>query len=75
MSQYIDAIYDDGVLKPLVPLSLPDKTRVTLTVNTKLADSSKSSPPDQWERLVLGLAMDCGISLPDSAVSSEGLYE
>ena len=32
-------------------------------------------PQDEWERRLLGLAKDCGVSLPDSAVSSEGLYE
>jgi predicted DNA-binding antitoxin AbrB/MazE fold protein len=37
MIQHIDAIYDDGVLKPLVPLSLPDKARVKLTVETQTA--------------------------------------
>jgi predicted DNA-binding antitoxin AbrB/MazE fold protein len=35
MSQQIDAIYDNGVFKPLVPLSLPDKARVTLTVESQ----------------------------------------
>jgi hypothetical protein len=30
---------------------------------------------DDWERMVLGLATDCGVSLPHSALSSEGLYE
>lgn len=29
----------------------------------------------EWERLVRGLATDCGVSLPHSALSSEGLYE
>jgi predicted DNA-binding antitoxin AbrB/MazE fold protein len=33
MSQQIDAIYVDGVLKPLVPLTLPDQARVKLTVD------------------------------------------
>jgi predicted DNA-binding antitoxin AbrB/MazE fold protein len=37
MSEQIDAIYDDGVLKPLVPLALPDKTRVKLTVESESA--------------------------------------
>lgn len=32
-------------------------------------------PQDEWERRLLGLAQDCGVSLPDSALSSEGLYE
>jgi predicted DNA-binding antitoxin AbrB/MazE fold protein len=35
MSQQIDAIYDNGVLKPLEPLSLPDQTRVKLTVEAE----------------------------------------
>lgn len=30
---------------------------------------------DEWERTVLGLATNCGVSLPHSALSSEGLYE
>ncbi len=33
------------------------------------------APKDDWERTVLGLATDCGVSLPHSALSSEGLYE
>ena len=32
-------------------------------------------PRDEWERRLLGAATDCGVSLPHSAVSSEGLYE
>jgi hypothetical protein len=32
-------------------------------------------PRDEWERQLLELAQDCGVSLPNSAVSSEGIYE
>jgi plasmid stability protein len=32
-------------------------------------------PRDDWERLVLGLAIDCGTVLSNEALSSEGLYE
>jgi hypothetical protein len=32
-------------------------------------------PLDEWERRLLGLAKDCGVSLPDWAVSREALYE
>jgi hypothetical protein len=32
-------------------------------------------PQDEWERRLLELATDCGVSLPNAAVSSEGLYE
>jgi predicted DNA-binding antitoxin AbrB/MazE fold protein len=43
MSQQIDAIYDGGVLKPIVPLSLPDKSRVRLTVDP----ADDQTAPDQ----------------------------
>jgi hypothetical protein len=32
-------------------------------------------PRDEWERGLLAAAKDCGISLADSALTSEGLYE
>jgi predicted DNA-binding antitoxin AbrB/MazE fold protein len=75
MSQQIDAIFDNGVLKPLVPLSLPDKTRVKIIVDSQSIVQPLLEPQDEWERHLLGIAKDCGVSLSDSAVSSEGLYE
>jgi hypothetical protein len=32
-------------------------------------------PRDEWERGLLEAARDCGVSLPNSALSSDGLYE
>ena len=32
-------------------------------------------PRDEWERGLLEAARDCGVSLSNSALSSEGLYE
>lgn len=32
-------------------------------------------PRDEWERRLFGAAVDCGVSVPDSALSSDGLYE
>ena len=32
-------------------------------------------PRDDWERRLFEAALDCGVSVPDSALSSEGLYE
>jgi hypothetical protein len=32
-------------------------------------------PRDEWERGLLEVARDCRVSLPDSALSSDGLYE
>jgi hypothetical protein len=35
---------------------------------------SKTLPRDEWERRLLSAASDCGVSLSNEAVSSEGLY-
>lgn len=32
-------------------------------------------PVDEWERRLFDAAIDCGISVPDAALSSDGLYE
>ena len=32
-------------------------------------------PQDEWERNLFGVAIDCGVSVPHSALSSDGLYE
>jgi hypothetical protein len=32
-------------------------------------------PRDDWERLLLETGSDCGVSLSNEAVSSEGLYD
>ena len=51
----------------------------TLALNALRERFLVSAPPvqprDEWERRLLGAAKDCGVSLPDAAVSSEGLYE
>ncbi len=39
------------------------------------AMASAIEPKDQWERLVLQAATNCGASLPHAALSSEGLYD
>jgi len=40
-----------------------------------LAPSASFECQDDWERVVLGLATNCRVSLSHSALSSEGLYE
>jgi hypothetical protein len=32
-------------------------------------------PQDEWEQRLFEAAIDCGVSVPDSALSSDGLYE
>lgn len=46
MSIEIDAIYDHGVFKPLVPPALPDQARVKLTVEPEPADNATSATAD-----------------------------
>ena len=40
-----------------------------------LAPAPSVRPQDEWERHLLGLAKDCGVSLSDAALSREALYE
>jgi len=40
-----------------------------------LPASGPLEPRDEWERQLFGAAIDCGVSVPDSALSSDGLYE
>ena len=37
--------------------------------------SADLEPRDEWERRLLGLAKDCGVSLSDEALSREEMYE
>lgn len=32
-------------------------------------------PRDEWERRLLGVATDCGVSPPPEALTSDGIYE
>ena len=40
-----------------------------------LPNAPPVEPRDEWERKLFGAAIDCGVSVPDSALSSDGLYE
>lgn len=45
------------------------------TLRERFLSPSLAPPHDEWERRLRGAATDCGISLSNDAVSSEGLYE
>lgn len=40
-----------------------------------LAPAPTEESRDEWERRLRQVATDCGVSLPDAALSSEGLYD
>lgn len=37
--------------------------------------TGKLTPQDEWERRLIGAAVDYGVSLSNEAVSSEGIYD
>jgi hypothetical protein len=53
----------------------PETLAVSVLREHFLAAVLPSEPTDEWERRLRSAATDCGISLSDEAVSSEGLYE
>jgi hypothetical protein len=40
-----------------------------------LPKAAAIQPQDEWERRLFGAALDCGVSVPNWALSSDGLYE
>ena len=53
MQKTFEAVYEDGVLKPTEPLTLPDHARLILTVVDESAISSDPSvyfSREEWER-------------------------
>lgn len=51
------------------------ETLVLNTLRERILAAIALHPRDEWERGLLAAARDCGVSLPDSALSSEGLYD
>jgi predicted DNA-binding antitoxin AbrB/MazE fold protein len=50
MTQRVDAIYEDGLLRPLGPLDLPDRERVSVTVESAVDDKWLDHDVLQWAR-------------------------
>jgi hypothetical protein len=53
----------------------PEELAVTTLRERFLVDTSSLQPRDEWERGLLEAARDWGVSLSDSDLSSEGLYD
>lgn len=54
MSQELPAIYEQGVLRPLIPLDLPEATRVIVTLRPAKRVDTQAAPLDS----LLGLMAD-----------------
>jgi hypothetical protein len=55
---------------------IPPETLALDVLRERFLDETvRLQPRDEWERGLLNAARDCGVSLPDAALSSEGLYD
>ena len=50
MRQEINAVYENGLLRPLEPLHLPDRERVSIIVETSGADDWLDHDAIDWAR-------------------------
>jgi hypothetical protein len=64
----LEGVVHNGVIVPDDTAVLPEGTRVRII-------PAPPQPRDEWERRLLALAKDCGVSLADSALRRESLYE
>ena len=53
----------------------PEDLAIDVLRKQFIASAAPIEPQDEWERQLFGAAIDCGVSVPDSALSSDGLYE
>ncbi len=68
----LETALSDLAVKRGVP---PESLALDVLRDRFLADSTQLQPCDDWERGLLEAAQDCGVSLSDSALSSDGLYD
>jgi len=71
-------------LTPELEAALKEKSRqqgvapedlAVKALQERFLSSPDRLPRDEWERGLLAAARHCGVSLPDSALSSEGIYD
>ncbi len=53
----------------------PEELAVDVLRERFLSTTEALQPRDEWERGLLAAARPWGVSLPDAALSSEGLYD
>jgi hypothetical protein len=55
--------------------STPENVAMTALRQRFLIHPPMPVPRDDWERELLAIAVDCGVSLPDSALTREEMYD
>ena len=62
MAQRITAIYEDGVLRPLSPLELPEHSRVEIDIHQVASATDRAAHRDQINQALV----KAGLSLPST---------
>jgi hypothetical protein len=53
----------------------PETLAVAALRDRFLGSALHDAPRDEWEQILIETASDCGVSLPHSVLTAEGLYE
>ena len=79
----VTGVISNGVVVLPEGISFPEGTKVEVTPRESarqenappVPNKHSLQPRDEWERRLLSAASDCGVSLSNEALSSEGLYD
>jgi hypothetical protein len=67
----LEGVVINGQIVLKEPQPLPEGAKVQVMVQT----IPVRLPDDEWVRILKELPIDCGVSLSNEALSSEGLYD
>lgn len=70
MSQQIQAIYENGLLRPLVPLDLPENSIVEIDV-LDVNDNGKETMPEKADRILREAGLTGSIKFPNAEKLSD----
>ena len=72
----IDAALEAALKEQANRQGVAPEVLVLTVLRERFLNAAMRMPPrDDWERRLRSAATDCGVSLPNEAVSSEGLYD
>ncbi len=75
MTIHMNAIYENGLLRPLRPLPLTERQEVQLQIETGRVADSRPLSVDEIEKLIDELALDRELPAIPSDLSREDFYE
>ncbi len=75
MTIHMNAIYENGLLRPLRPLPLTEKQEVQLQIETGKATDPRHLSVDEIERLIDEMAVERELPQVPTDLSREDFYE